>query len=205
MSSEINWTDWISYHSTIFALNTESDLNMLTEWARLFQMAGWTPTELKQASEWLALHEPPAYRSQHLVALQKRLPYARQQKGAPPAAMDGEDCGRCVVCLGTGFVTVPNHKYANEPRGSIHHGKFYTCVVTCHCSRGRWREQHCSRDGGILSLAEYEARWPWWREEMAQHEALLKQRTRSLAHAKAVDEALGAIKARRRAANANLN
>lgn len=49
---------WAQYHASLFGLHTDADLEMLLAWARLFEKHGYTPDELMQASDFMAIHNP---------------------------------------------------------------------------------------------------------------------------------------------------
>lgn len=180
---QAEWQAWIDRHAAIFALTTEQDARMLMEWCGLFAAAGWTPAELTEATDWIALHSPPRFRSEHLAALQERVRGRRQ--GRPPADEAPDEMGRCTLCHGAGLVSVPSPK-------ALALDRWGTMAVACHCALGLWFSSH----GGHLALNVYEVSFPDWRERVRQHTELLTRRTRTSAATKAVDDALGEIERR---------
>lgn len=179
------WQSWVEHHAAVFALSTEVDARMLAEWCGLFEKAGWTPAELREATDWVALHCPPRFRADHLIVLQERVRRRRIDRGPPQP--EGETLGTCTLCRGAGLVPVPNPiQLARDLWG--------TQAVACGCALGRWFAEH----GNHLPLALYEREVPNWRTLVSEHEALQRRHGRALETARSIDAALGAIEKRRR-------
>lgn len=188
MSDVNSWPEWVSHHRRLFALHPESTA-MLAEWAGLFELAGWTPSELRAASDWLAMHAPPKKPSEHLQALQdcvrgKRFEAVRRLEQDDPR-------GTCRDCGGSGRVIVPHLRCAVAQPVS-----WYTLAVACSCALGDWYLRH----GGYLSLGDYERVVPDWRERIAEHERWQEEQRRVSANTRVFDGVLGRIKARQLAA-----
>lgn len=157
---QAEWDGWAARHGQLFALTTDADARMLAEWAGLFARAGYAPAELTEATEWLATNAPPRFRTEHLPALLERLRDQRQRR--PPPAEDR--WGTCADCHGSGLVSVPNPK-------AVALGRWGTLAVACGCPAGRrFREGRRA----FLTLADYQAARPGWRDELAAHQALLR-------------------------------
>lgn len=179
-----SWDDWAEHHAVLFGLRSDDDTAMLVEWSNLFRVAGWLPEQAWSATDWLALNNPPRYRSDHLALLVQRMKQQRQQHSAAPPDED-ERFGHCMECRGCGRVSVPNPK-------AVAQGGWSTMAVACSCALGRWYQD----SSGIMGLTAYQFAYPNWRQQLAQHEEWLKRSVRVTAFTKEVDKLLGAIKAR---------
>ena len=157
------WDVWMQRHATIFGLTSDQDAGMLVEWARLFDSVGFSPEEMAQATDWLALNAPPKYRTEHLAALQSRVRTARaeQQKRDQPE----QPAKGCRLCDESGRVIVPS-------RVALRQGQVGgTEAVFCGCRLGMWfREQardylrERQRPGEPTTLVAYEQDVPDWPE-----------------------------------------
>lgn len=187
---QTTWDDWAQHHGLMFGLTTEQDLTMILKWANVFGAGGITVHEAWEASDWLALNEPLTFRNQHLAALQQRLAHTRRLKAwRPPDEVPEETCGECDS---TGLVSVPN------PKADVLGMGWTTMAVACPCRAGRRLQDR----GSFLSLREYERGFPDWRERMRQHAEYLRGSREATALTRSVDQALGAIRSRRRPAAA---
>lgn len=178
------FTEWAEWHATLFGLTSDQDAKMLTAWTALFRQQGYTVPELVEATRWLAENEPPRYRSDHLDGLQRRLKLLRDQERklwldqSPPE----DPRGRCVLCRGTGRVSVPTAR-------ALRRGQWGTCLVVCSCPLGKWyveRNQHHEQ-----TLIDYEREVPGWREILREHDEGLKQEANARSHARGLDRELG--------------
>jgi len=77
---EIAWDKWIKRHALIFGFHTDRDMQMLLEWNLLFARAGFTPEELQEATEWLALNAHPRFPADHLALLSQRVRVRRGER-----------------------------------------------------------------------------------------------------------------------------
>ena len=187
------WDEWIHHHATIYALTGERDIAMLLEWARLFDAAGFGPMELTEASDWLAVNNPPRFRNDHLQALLGRAKAVRTALTTKPLAeLAGVAPGAsCAICEGVGTVTVPNPK-------ALARGKWADAAVTCCCPLGRWIKSQDRR--GWQTLEDYENEVPDWQELTRKRKAELLAWSRSASLAGSLDATLGPIlRAMRRA------
>lgn len=179
-----DYEDWARHHALVFSLTTAEDAKMLLAWGDLFAASNFSPDELTQATDWLAMNSPPRFRTEHLKALQDRVRQSRQRTIINPPE---DDRGSCTLCFGAGLIPVPNPK-------SLDTGNWTTQAVACGCALGHWFAQH----GNHRTLSDYERQCPQWRTDVKQHEAFHKSHVRAHSATKAVDDALGAILARNR-------
>jgi hypothetical protein len=137
---------------------------MIAEWAIDFRRWGYTPAELDEATSWLATHQPPRYRSEHLPGLIERVRSRREkQSQAPPEDARGE----CALCGGCGRVIVP--RPGCDPCG----GRWYTQAVLCRCPLGRWYGDRLAARCQ-LTLDAYEREVPHWRGLAEEHDRYLR-------------------------------
>ena len=164
--------EWASRHCTIFGLFDPRQMEMVKLWRPIFEGAGFVADDLNAATDRLATNAPPKYPADHREALLQQL---RAQRAVALRKEEDEqpDRGRCVLCGGSGLVTVPDLRgvRAGQWVGVLFCGRaqFYTAAVTCSCYRGR--SIRCtSRDGKelTLSLADYEMANPGWRIQLGQ-------------------------------------
>ncbi len=67
------YAEWGLYHLKLFGLiGFRGATDTIAEWERFFRRKGYTPSELREASEWLA-EDPPPFLSGHLGAIQGRI------------------------------------------------------------------------------------------------------------------------------------
>lgn len=190
---EPTWDDWAERHSTIFGLASDSDVAMLGEWTRLFASAGFTPREMMEASDNLALHDAPKYRSDHLRELPARARAARQAR--QPARTEAPSCGDCNLCGGVGRVIVPN-------RTLLAKGLMGTEAVLCRCPLGLWfRNQLLDLKPPTLEV--YEMEQPDWRDIEKRHAEVRQREASANYNASKLDRTLGAIMGRIKAREAN--
>lgn len=156
----MTWDEWARQHFAVFGMSTQADANMLSEWQRLFASAGFTADEVAEATDWVATHDPPRFRSDQLAALQARVRARRAAETTRgPAEPAASSCG---LCGGSGVACGLPNPDAMERAG----GRWRTCAAYCKCPLGRWR---AGRDPGREDWAQYEARVPDWRERLAAH------------------------------------
>lgn len=157
----MTWEDWAEQHKQTFAWDRPELLQTLVRWARLFQGAGFAPREMADASEWVALHDPPRYPDGHLRSLLDRARAARAAHARPTA----EDWAECPDCGSTGVVSVPSWNHVAR--------RWYTAGVACTCNagvrhaesmRGYWASKGVQRE--VVTLDVFEASMPDWRERL---------------------------------------
>ncbi len=171
MSEAVTWPDWISKHAAIFGMSQEGQLLTLKEWARLFDRQGYTPREMIEASEWVAMNSEVRFREELLPKLRNRARDARLIASRPRLAdppPEDFNVPRCPGCKGEGLVKVPHYE---KMMHHLYAGRYwYDQDVACTCSLGQWYRK--SRAGTIfhlMSIDEYESRYPSWREDAEQH------------------------------------
>jgi hypothetical protein len=188
------WDAWAAKHATTFGLIDQRDGAMLREWVRLFAAEGYAPAELAEATAWLATHNPPEFRSQHLARLTERLrglraASARKADRNPDPEVAGPSCPDCGDL---GAVSVPHLK--NRPGGP-----WYEACVACSCRKGEllW---HARREAvpGWLTLAHYEMFNPMWRDQAEGRRQSLLRRGNANIRAGELDKLLGRIMGRLR-------
>ncbi len=193
------YTTWAERHAAAFGLRSDPDAESLLTWVDLFRRSGITPAELNAATDWLALHDPPKWASEHLAALRDTIDRQRRQRldRTPDAA---PDLGECVLCRGGGMVSVPSLK-------AMQLGQWGTQAVLCRCPLGKWTGD---RQGGtaangerrprLLTLDDYELLCPNWRTLAADHDDELRRATKPQRgkHAGELDQALEALARRLR-------
>lgn len=175
------YDQWGSRHATLFAMRSEDDMLSVRSWVHLFRESGITAVELYRASDWLALHQPPKWASEHLPALKECVERFRQQAASKRPSEWPTDLGECMLCHNAGMVSVPNPRHITD-------GKPYsTCAVRCRCALGRWIG---TRQGGqtsagekrpaLMHLDDYEQIAPNWRKIIEQHDIDAQQALRAL-------------------------
>ena len=65
----MTWTQWIAFHASLFSMQSDADAQTLGVWIDLFIKEGFTPEQMKEASEWVALNTEIKYRSDLLPRL----------------------------------------------------------------------------------------------------------------------------------------
>lgn len=185
-----SWKEWADRHATLFALTTEQDVKMLKEWCGIFQLAGWTPEELEGASSALALQGSYQFRLLQLAGLQD---HVRQRRRERLLHLERQELAQarsvCRTCNGSGRVIVPHLCSVRDGCGP-----WYTCAVACTCGLGRI---YLQGKRPYMSLGDYETLAPDWPALMERREKLQKAEHEARANSRAIDAALGAIRARR--------
>jgi hypothetical protein len=153
---------------------------MLEAYFDVFQHAGYTVAELREATTYLAQGNAPKFRTGHLPALQARLRSERLKRHhAENAALDQAGF-TCSDCGGSGWVVVPHLRFILD-------GEWIdssTMAVTCRCARGeriagtyRMPLTEKSADNRhrpvAMRLVDYELRNPNWFQQQRSHEQQL--------------------------------
>ncbi len=167
------FSEWAERHAKIFGFN-ESDYEMLLAWDGLFAAANYSPEDLTDATDWLALHAPPAWPRDHLKAIQDRI---RSQRAALMQRNDEVDTWDCPDCFGAGRIEVPHLESVRGeewlPRDVGTGPHYYTQACCCHCARGLKGFTAHPRGGdkvSMISFTQYQIRNPAWRRQMADRE-----------------------------------
>lgn len=192
--------DWCEYHATLFGLRADSDADMLLEWSRLFSQQGYGAGDLRAASEWIAMNDPPKTRPEHLALLTRRL---REQRAASAPMPDDDPRGQCSLCGGTGRVTVPMVRGVHSDQGNTPRvDDRYTCAVLCRCKLGQWFTD--KQGGGFdklgrpkrpapMTIDQYEQLVPDWRERLKARDAAARASLRAQRAAEEADRRHGPL------------
>jgi hypothetical protein len=191
--------DWSVYHGDIFALTTKEDARMLLVWCELFLAEGYTPEELTEASKWLAMNDPPQFRSEHLAGLTGRVREQRRQTELRSPTIDERDHGKCELCAGCGFVSVPGAGCLTAGGSRIPYNSTQTVAVFCSCAVGCAKLRGYTGNTPQRSLADYQREFPHWKHERRRLDLLPLKRAQVQQHTMGLDKALGSILAKVRA------
>lgn len=191
------WLLWAVHHATVFGLHTPRDREMLAQWCRIFSLGDFTPAEYTEATDWLALHNPPDRREQHLHALHERVcnvRSARCHREGPPE----DPRGTCCLCDSTGLVVVPKYPGMRTAGGGVvpDNGYPYATAVLCSCAMGRWvqsRQRAVNPPRKTLEEYETEVARECWQEEMGRRHARLLEGVGVQAYTREADRVLGPI------------
>lgn len=145
---------WLVRHANTFGMADAQHLAMLEEWLAVFRQVGYTAAELAAATLAIAL-DPPRYRTDHLRAVHEAVRNARARSLA--ARPPDPAAAPCELCDGDGWAIVPHWQPARRAKGA-------TCAVCCYCAAGRRRQQGLA-ERRPMTLEQYEAIVPLWREE----------------------------------------
>ncbi len=188
------FTAWVSYHAKLFGMDSERDVASLLAWRDLFDSAGYSPAELRAASDALALSpEPLKWREDHRRELVRHLRAARQDRLTRPAT-DGETSyPSCWICGGGGWVCgLPDLRQVKSGQwlGSA------TCAVLCSCSYGQKEGQrHSPKEDRRrpMTLMRYEALNPKWLEQQSLRAETVAAEAKASDQTSAADRLLGPI------------
>jgi hypothetical protein len=194
-----DYGDWALYHAQLFGLDSPAEASMLRAWVELFAAERIAPEELTEASKWLAVNDPPRFRSDHLAKLMERVKGLRRAAAAAPAP-SGPDLGTCTLCAGSGFVIVPLVQGVTTFGGHTAEGDHdeRTCTVLCRCFLGKWKAHRLGetpegKRRAMMTLDCYEGGLPKWREIEAGWKKAKAKRVEANNHAMALDKSLGSI------------
>lgn len=179
-------TEWLSYHVDMLGPPAGQDRDAwgetLAGWLDLFELAGYTPNELTEATRLLVLSAtPPRFVADHLAGINSLVKYQRQDRQRRQPAAGDEDRGTCELCGNAGFVTAPNLQGVKRGRWvGIHPyapGRMVTVAVLCSCWAGK-RRQGQQGHANTMTLGKYEDLNPGWREqlELSRQERLAQEK-----------------------------
>jgi hypothetical protein len=158
----MTYAEWGAHHARLYGLTLPQQLETVRSWLRVLEAGGYTPEELRAASEWLLTHDAPRFLGDTPAALVRRIRDARSQTILSSHAANAV-C-RCQDCAGGGLLSVPDLRTVREGKWLTGH----TCAVRCLCERGVMGN-FFRRDGvQVMSLQEYEQHNPQWQTQMAQ-------------------------------------
>lgn len=174
----MTYADWVSKHCRCFGMDKQSDLEMVTEWANVFALDGFTPDEL-DATTTAMIRNPPRFRNEHLERIHTIVRANRVLSRQVAQASDTQSV--CDYCGNSGFVTVPHPEYVRDYRWMP---PFPTAAVICPCyagrqqglivddyAEGRGEKQKRKRElPKMLRLEQYAQRVPNWLELIRDHQ-----------------------------------
>ena len=198
---ETDWETWREYHSARFGLATASDAKWFASIKRI--LANATLDELKAATDAISCDPERSREGRNLGLLQREVRAKRLSARRAQADFDDDRAFKyehqCAQCRGLGVVSAPHPKRIVDGEWVY---PFETIALYCRCNVGAnkfnkmaeaLRELHQKRGGRELfpmSLDEYEARFPDWRELMEDHKAMKADKEVADYHAReAVKEA----------------
>ncbi len=194
MTTEADWFErWVKHHATVFGMDRAEDLATFLSWRKLFLRVGYTEAELREATDWLALNDPPTWRVEHLKAIQARIRSRRiELREQKPADGSGESYPDCHICHGAAWVIVPDLRAVS---GGEWNGK-HTCAVLCSCPYGH-KESLRHKKFVPVRLSSYERRNPGWADQVERHRvesaAVAKESEAAQAVTAAADKRRGPI------------
>jgi hypothetical protein len=196
MSGTVNdWFDeWVLYHARVFGMDRDQEYATFASWRKMFLGAGFTREELFEATEWLAVNDPPAFRDGHLRRLQQRIRGRRSDTLIRPHEV--ESYPDCRDCGGTGLICgLPDLRTVS---GGEWHGHA-TCAVVCPCGWGArvcLRQQSAEDRHRIMVLAVYEQHNPAWRQQLAIRREYELARVEAHAASRGADRLFGPLMAK---------
>lgn len=201
------WDAWVDKHASVFGLEAEVNVGMFGAWREVFEVRGYTASELNEATIWIAANDPPRFRSEHLAAIHRRIGAHRlvawnRQREMQQQREAYETCPRC---RGTALVIVP-HLACVKDRDWIH--PWHTHAVACNCKRGamlyenfRNTLQNTSEADlkkkpwvkQLMSIGDYEMQNPGWISQMARKDVAQRAEANADRVTRKVDEKMGQI------------
>lgn len=194
--NEATWSDWVDKHATIFNMTQEGQLLTLREWAQMFRKHGFTPQELIDASEWVAMNVEVRFREELLPKLRARVRDARligkRPKLTDPPPPDDPHCPRCPRCKGQGLIKVPHYEKMMHP---LYAGRYwYDRDVACTCPLGEWhRKTKAGTIFAVQGIEDYEAAYPHWRDDAEQHRQEDAAFSKAMQAARSDDDSFGKL------------
>jgi hypothetical protein len=206
---------WAGEHCRVFGLSVEESGTVLS-WEPYFVASGFHKDDLadttahfaKIPGELARLGKPAKYlgkTSVHLAAIEAYIREQTARRLGEESSRFAAEHGTCLVCYGTGFVSVPhlagisNGRWVGAKAGGLA-PQFYTQAVACSCALGRWKaDKQGQRRGGevrrIMTLEAYEHQNPDWKRQLAAREEAQREKVRVLNPklAAAVDAALAKL------------
>ncbi len=208
----MTYTDWANRHCSIFGLLKNEELMMVLSWEDVFAVLLITPTELTDATNFMATN-PPKYRTEHLTLIQERIISERERKRGIEERKRLDDLakehdnGECVLCFNSGFVSVP---HVNSVKDFEWVYPFYSCVVACSCWKGRDVHQrsefhaneynakntskpHIPKRNAMMTISQYEQLNGDWKLQLAHWKKSREVNRVAADRAGTLDKQLGEI------------
>lgn len=202
--TDLEWDDWAAYHGTLFRWDAADDFAMVNMWRPILARKNITESELRKASEHLAV-SPPKWRADHLHGILEYIQAERSRKLALDQQSDrqaAEANYSCEGCKGDGLL------YDMPRPDNIRDGKWVgdvTCVVACWCARGKkkearseqivenYREAKKHTTGPWYHFERYEQRNPNWRQQKEQRVIEKRELAQAMSATMQADSARGAL------------
>ena len=158
--SKAEFDQWAGRHGAMFGFAHANDSAMFSLWFGLFADRGYSPAELRYATDSIAAKtEPLKWREHHLAEINKLIGDRRgayEAKRLRDFPEDNYGPSRCSSCEGSGWVSVPSPRQIVdkrwEPSGMHVHA---LAVVACNCPQGQKK-----LDGWDASPSEFQKRIP---------------------------------------------
>lgn len=179
--AKIAWDKWIIHHLTLFGKQRSADwIETVDSWRQVFAPAGYTADELTEASNWIAIHNPPTWPAEHLAALMSRL-HTQRQDQVRKYTQEPEDRGTCVGCGNSGLVVVPHWKCMVGGVWVTTRGVYYEMMVLCHCYFGR---RLMTQHPEWVTIMQYEMAYPMWKDAWKRRWAELNEYNKAMSAAR---------------------
>ena len=169
---------WAGTHTTAFGLGA-SEYDSILAWFHPFDVLGFTGDDLRSSTEWIIANANPIPKwiREHLPIIRDHCTKLVQARLNQIHAKDFNtpDKGECVKCFDAVWICVPHPKSYDQNRVLIGN---YTGGVLCNCHKGynvsakmnqaKVDQKNPERNRIVmpLGIAEYEADYPDWREQL---------------------------------------
>lgn len=208
--SDIEWQEWVDYHSTLFRMTADEDVAMMQLWRESFEGRAFTLDELRHASKQLATSDAKRWRSEHLEAILRSITVNRLARSqALQDEQDRENAYPCSLCGNSGIVAVPHPDFI---RAAEQAWTYYTAAVSCRCYRGQRVSQsnldaiELSKEDvkkrkrskpypRMMTLDDYERRNPDWYGQLKRQEQSVKREQAARAATRKADTQRGPLAA----------
>lgn len=171
---------WAADHCHKFGIR-DADAKLVLAWREVFELLGFTAAELAAATlHLLASADAPRFAADHRAAVIRAVEAVRRR--STPASTSSSPSG-CDLCGGCGIFTVPHPGLEDGGRrwrevlltpDADPGGLARDAGVCCGCEAGRRTREATEASGRPLTtLAQYEHRYPYWREVQFAREQVL--------------------------------
>lgn len=185
--------EWAGYHADLFGMTSESDVRMLTSWVAPFTGYGFTADELVEASQFMAIHDEPQFRNQHLGGIKSRIANQRQKARATARGTHESKYGSCSLCSDCGFATVPGAGCVTHGGNTIPSDSLTTVAVLCSCWAGRNMAANQDQKKPMRTLEDYSREFPGWKDDMDRIRGIRAQDAKLSSVASGLDKTFGPI------------
>lgn len=168
------WKEWVDYHAKMFAFDERSMIAAAT-WVGQFKARKFSPDELCEITDWLAMNDPPRWPDDHLTKIRERMDRIR---AVEINRKEESDKSICTLCGNTGRIIVPHPDCCpNFQWDPIAHGYpfRYRACVRCRCWRGKSgnfdpRPVEGVKQEKMITIDDYERFNPYWRDQVKERE-----------------------------------